>query len=79
MFIWVGRYESQPYHWKKQSIEASILRLGQWLGLLTLVISLYILWQIRQVVLLLFAAVVLATVLNQVVRRIQQYSITEVC
>lgn len=51
------------------------MRLGQWLGLLALVISLYILWQIRRVVLLLFAAVVLATVLNQVVRRIQQYRI----
>ncbi|MDV2994587.1 MAG: putative transport protein YhhT [Chroococcidiopsis sp. SAG 2025] len=51
------------------------MRLGQWLGLIALVISLYILWQIRQVVLLLFAAVVLATVLNQVVRRIQRYRI----
>lgn len=51
------------------------MRLGQWLGLLVIVISLYILWQIRQIVLLLFAAVVLATVLNRVVRRIQQYHI----
>lgn len=51
------------------------MRLDQWLGLLALVISLYILWQIRQVVLLLFAAVVLATVLNRVVRPIQQYHI----
>jgi len=51
------------------------VRLGQWLGLLALIISLYILWQIRQVVLLLFAAVVLATVLNRVVGRIQQYHI----
>ncbi|MBD2307765.1 AI-2E family transporter [Chroococcidiopsis sp. FACHB-1243] len=51
------------------------MRLSQWLGLLALAISLYILWQIRQVVLLLFASVVLATVLNRVVRRIQQYHI----
>ena len=51
------------------------MRLGQWLGLLALVISLYILWQIRQVVLLLFAAAVLATVLNRVVRLIQRYHI----
>jgi len=51
------------------------VRLGQWLGLLALIISLYILWQIRQVVLLLFAAVVLATVLNRVVRRIQRYRV----
>ncbi|MBW4534369.1 MAG: AI-2E family transporter [Pleurocapsa minor HA4230-MV1] len=48
------------------------MRFGQWLGLIALIISLYILWQIRQVVLLLFAAVVLATVLNRVVRRLQR-------
>ena len=51
------------------------MRLGQWLGLLALVISLYILWQIRQVVLLVFAAVVLATILNRVVRWLQRYRI----
>jgi len=56
-------------------MEAIIVRLGQWLGLLALVISLYILWQIRQIVLLLFASVVLATVLNQIVQRIQRYRI----
>ncbi|OKH23799.1 AI-2E family transporter [Hydrococcus rivularis NIES-593] len=47
----------------------------QWLGLLVLVLSLYILWQIRQIVLLFFAAVVLATVLNRVVRQMQRYRI----
>ncbi|PIG91826.1 AI-2E family transporter [Gloeocapsopsis sp. IPPAS B-1203] len=51
------------------------MRLGQWLGLLVFVISLYILWRIRQVVLLLFAAVVLATALNRIVRQMQQYHI----
>ncbi len=51
------------------------MRLGQWLGLLALVISLYILWQIQQVVLLFFAAVVLATILNRVVRFLQRYRI----
>lgn len=48
------------------------MRFGQWLGLIAFVISLYILWQIRQIVLLLFAAVILATVLNRVVRRLQR-------
>jgi predicted PurR-regulated permease PerM len=48
------------------------VRFGQWLGLIALIISLYILWQIQQVVLLLFAAVILATVLNRVVRRLQR-------
>jgi predicted PurR-regulated permease PerM len=48
------------------------VRFEQWLGLIALVVSLYILWQIRQVVLLLFAAVILATILNRVVRRLQR-------
>ena len=48
------------------------MRLGQWIGLLALVLSLYILWQIRQVALLVFTAVVLAIILNRVVRRLQR-------
>lgn len=48
------------------------MNLGQWLGLLALVISLYILWQVRQVLLLVFAAVVLATALNRLARRFQR-------
>jgi predicted PurR-regulated permease PerM len=51
------------------------VRLGQWIGFLALAISLYILWQIKQIVLLVFAAVVLATVLNNVVRQMQRYRI----
>jgi predicted PurR-regulated permease PerM len=45
--------------------------LGQWLGFLALVLSLYILWQIRQVLLIVFAAIVLAASLNQLARKIQ--------
>lgn len=48
------------------------MNLGQWIGLLALVISLYILWQIRQVLLLVFAAVILATTLNRLARRLQR-------
>ncbi|MEC4819679.1 MAG: AI-2E family transporter [Scytonema sp. PMC 1069.18] len=51
------------------------MRIGQLIGFLALVISLYILWQIRQIVLILFAAVVLATVLNQVVQLLQKVRI----
>jgi predicted PurR-regulated permease PerM len=54
------------------SREAFAVSLGKWLGLLFLVFSLYILWQIRVLVLLLFAAVILATALNRLVRRLQQ-------
>lgn len=48
------------------------MNLGQWLGLLAIVISLYILWQIRQILLLIFAAVILATALNKLARRFQR-------
>jgi predicted PurR-regulated permease PerM len=48
------------------------VNLGQWIGLIAIVISLYILWQIREVILLIFAAVVLATTLNRLARRFQR-------
>lgn len=45
--------------------------LGQWLGLFVLGLSVYILWQIRQMLLLIFSAIVLATALNRLARKIQ--------
>jgi predicted PurR-regulated permease PerM len=48
------------------------LKLGHWVGLLVLVVSLYILWELRQVLLLIFLAVVLATALNQIQLALQQ-------
>ncbi len=48
---------------------------GKWLGLIALIISLYILWQIRQVLLLVFLAVVLASALNRVARALQNFRI----
>ncbi|WP_017318015.1 AI-2E family transporter [Mastigocladopsis repens] len=48
------------------------MNLGQWIGLIAIVLSLYILWQIREVLLLIFAAVVLATTLNRLARRFQR-------
>ncbi len=47
------------------------MNLGQWIGLIAIVLCLYILWQIRQVLLLIFAAVVLATTLNRLAKRLQ--------
>ncbi|MGB5901134.1 MAG: AI-2E family transporter, partial [Geitlerinemataceae cyanobacterium] len=44
------------------------MKFGQWLGLIILLVSIYILWHIRQLVMLLFAAVVFATALNRLVR-----------
>ncbi|MCC5609535.1 AI-2E family transporter [Nostoc sp. CHAB 5834] len=49
------------------------MNLGQWIGLIAIVISLYILWQIREVLLLMFAAVVLATTLNRLAKRFQRF------
>ncbi|AFZ02898.1 AI-2E family transporter [Calothrix sp. PCC 6303] len=48
------------------------MKLGQWIGLLAIVLSSYILWQIREALLLAFAAVVLATTLNRLSRRFQR-------
>lgn len=48
------------------------MKFGQWLGLVVLLVSLYVLWQIRQLLLLVFAAVVFATALNRLVRWLYQ-------
>lgn len=50
------------------------MNIGQWLGFFSLVLSLYILWEIRHIILLVFTAVVLATALNRGVQRLQRYS-----
>ena len=47
------------------------MTLGKWIGLLAFILSCYILWQIRQLLLLAFAAVVLATALNRLARYLQ--------
>ena len=51
------------------------MKLGQWIGLLALIASCYILWQIRQALLLLFAAVVVATSLNRLARYLQKFGL----
>lgn len=48
---------------------------GAWLGLVALVVALYILWEIRQLILLIFVAVVLATALNRLVHCLQRLGI----
>ncbi|GAB4533288.1 MAG: AI-2E family transporter [Pleurocapsa sp.] len=47
----------------------------KWLGLIALAIAVLILWQIKQVLLLAFAAVVFATVINRLVRLLQKWQI----
>ncbi|QIR36710.1 AI-2E family transporter [Tolypothrix sp. PCC 7910] len=51
------------------------MNLGQWIGLIAIVLSLYILWQIKEVLLLMFAAVVLASTLNRLARWFQRWGI----
>ncbi|MEH2289655.1 AI-2E family transporter [Nostoc sp.] len=51
------------------------MNLGQWIGLIAILLCLYILWQIREVLLLMFAAVVLATTLNRLAKRFQRFGI----
>ncbi|MFN4280149.1 AI-2E family transporter [Thermosynechococcus sp.] len=48
---------------------------GQWIGLLVLGVCLYILWEIRQVLLLVFLAVVLATALNWLQLQLQRWGL----
>ncbi|MBD3885328.1 AI-2E family transporter [Phormidium tenue FACHB-886] len=48
------------------------MTLGQWLGLLTIIISICVLWQIRAIIFLFLAAVVIATALNRLVRRFRR-------
>jgi predicted PurR-regulated permease PerM len=45
---------------------------GTWIGLVVFFISLYVLWQIKQLLLLLFTAIVLATSLNILVKTFQK-------
>jgi predicted PurR-regulated permease PerM len=47
------------------------VKFGQWLGLIVLVISLYVTWQIRQLLLMAFAAILLSTLLNQLARTLR--------
>ena len=51
------------------SMELSAVKFGQWLGLVALAIALFILWHIRETVLLILAAVILATALNSLTRQ----------
>lgn len=48
------------------------MTLGRWLGLLIIIASVYILWQIRAIMLLFLAAVVIAIPLNRLVRRFRR-------
>ena len=52
------------------------VNLGQWLGYLSFLISLYVIWEIQHLLLLFFTAIVFATILNRLVRRIQRFGLS---
>jgi len=52
-----------------------IVNFGISLGFLAIVAAIYILWQIRQLLMLLFTAIVLATALNIVVKKFENWGI----
>lgn len=49
--------------------EVEQVSLGKWIGIFALILSLYILWQLRQAILLIFTAIVIANALNILVQR----------
>ena len=51
------------------------MKLGDWISLLCLIAAIYIIWQIRPLLLLSFAAVVVALALNSLTRKIQAFNI----
>ena len=51
------------------------MNFGISLGFLAIVAGIYVIWQIRQLVMLLFTAIVLATVLNIVVKKFADWGI----
>lgn len=51
------------------------MKLGEWIGLLSILATVYILWSIRAILLLVFMAVVVAIALNSLARRLQRTGI----
>jgi predicted PurR-regulated permease PerM len=51
------------------------VKFGQWLGFLGLLISLYILWRIRELLLLVFTAVIFTIALNRIVRYLHRFKL----
>lgn len=51
------------------------MKFGQWLGFICLIVALYILWQIRQLLLLIFMAIVFTVALNRCVKGLQRLGV----
>ena len=53
------------------------MKLGEWIGLISILATFYILWSIREILLLVFMAVVIAIALNSLARRLQKTGIPQ--
>lgn len=51
------------------------MNFGQSLGFLVFLISLYVIWQIRQLLLLIFTAVIFAVALNRIIRKLMKFNL----
>lgn len=54
------------------------MKFGQWLGFFCLLVSLYVLWAIRQLLLLVFTAVIFATAFNRIVFFLQRLNLKRI-
>ncbi|RAQ39310.1 AI-2E family transporter, partial [Arthrospira sp. O9.13F] len=52
------------------------MKIGDWIAFFFLVIALIILWEFRQILLLLFTSVILAIALNGLVRWLQRFRLS---
>lgn len=48
------------------------MTIGKWIGIISFLVSLYIIWKISHIILLAFTAVILAIATNRIVRRLQK-------
>ncbi|MGC9524556.1 MAG: AI-2E family transporter [Limnospira sp.] len=48
------------------------MTIGKWIGIISFLVSLYIVWKISHIILLAFTAVILAIAINRIVRRLQK-------
>ncbi|BDA39348.1 AI-2E family transporter [Candidatus Atelocyanobacterium thalassae] len=54
------------------------MNIGKWIGLFSLVISCYILWEIKHMLLLIFTAVIFATAINRLIKLLEKIRIPRV-
>ncbi len=54
------------------------MNIGEWIGLFSLIISCYILWEIKHMLLLIFTAVIFATAINRLIKLLEKIKIPRI-